>query len=126
MAKLTKEEFIAAVKELTVVELNDLVEALQKEFNVTASAPVAAAPAAGGGAAPVEEKTAFDVILTGHDAAQKINVIKAVREVTGLGLKEAKDAVEKGTEKLKEGVKKEEADEIKKKIEAAGGKVEIK
>lgn len=126
MAKLTKEEFIAAVKELTVLELNDLVEALQKEFNVSAAAPVAAVAVAGAAAAPAEEKTSFDVILTGHDAAQKINVIKAVREVTGLGLKEAKDAVEKGTEKLKEGVKKEEADEIKKKIEAAGGKVEIK
>ncbi|MBI4977344.1 MAG: 50S ribosomal protein L7/L12 [Spirochaetes bacterium] len=126
MAKLTKEEFIAAVKEMTVVELNDLVEALQKEFNVTAAAPVAAAAAAGPAAAPAEEKTAFDVFLTGHDAAQKINVIKIVREVTGLGLKEAKEAVEKGGEKIKEGVKKEEAEEIKKKVEAAGGKVEIK
>lgn len=129
MAKLTKEEFISAIEEMTVIELNELVEALQEKFNVTAAAPavaIAAAPGAGAAAGEaVEEKTEFNVILAGFDEAKKIALIKEVRGITGLGLKEAKDAVEKGGETLKEGVSKEEADEIKKKLEAAGAKVEI-
>ena len=115
---------IEEVKALTVLELNDLVKALE-EFGVSAAAM--AAPAAGGGAAEAAaEKTEFDVVLAGFDAAAKIKVIKVVREITGLGLAEAKAAVEGTPKTLKEAVSKDEAEELKKKIEEAGGKVELK
>ena len=114
---------IEEVKALTVLELNDLVKALEEEFGVSAAAM--AAPAAGPAAA-VEEKTEFDVVLAGFDAAAKIKVIKVVREITGLGLAEAKAAVEGTPKTLKEAVSKDEAEELKKKIEEAGGKVELK
>jgi large subunit ribosomal protein L7/L12 len=125
---MTKEEIIAAVKTMTVLELADLVKALEDEFGVTA-APVAmaAAPAAGGApaAAAEEEKSEFTVILK-EIGENKINVIKAVREVTTLGLKEAKDLVEGAPKPVKEGVNKDEAASVKKKLEEAGAKVEIK
>ena len=112
-------------KSLTVLELSELVKALEEEFGVSAAAM--AAPAAGGAAAaPVEEKTEFDVVLAGFDAAAKIKVIKAVREITGLGLAEAKAAVEGAPKTLKEAVSKDEAEELKKKLEEAGAKVELK
>ena len=112
-------------KSLTVLELSELVKALEEEFGVSAAAM--AAPAAGGAAAaPVEEKTEFDVVLAGFDAAAKIKVIKAVREITGLGRAEAKAAVEGAPKPLKEAVSKDEAEELKKKLEEAGGKVELK
>jgi len=126
---LSKEEILQAIEEMKVIELHELVEAIKEKFNVTAAMPVAAvaAPAAGGAAAPAEEeKNEFDIILTGFDAAQKIALIKEVRAVSGLGLKEAKDAVEKGGETIKSGVSKEEAAAIKKQLEAAGGKIEVK
>ena len=126
---LSKEEILQAIEEMKVIELHELVEAIKEEFNVTAAMPVAAVAAApaGGAAAPAEEeKNEFDIILTGFDAAQKIALIKEVRAVSGLGLKEAKDAVEKGGETIKSGVSKEEAAAIKKQLEAAGGKVEVK
>lgn len=126
---LSKEEILQAIEEMKVIELHELVEAIKEKFNVTAAMPVAAvsAPAAGGAAAPAEEeKNEFDIILTGFDAAQKIALIKEVRAVSGLGLKEAKDAVEKGGETIKSGVSKDEAAAIKKQLEAAGGKVEVK
>ena len=116
---------IEEVKGLTVLELSELVHALEEEFGVSAAAM--AAPAAGGAAAPAaEEKTEFDVILTGFDAAAKIKVIKAVREITGLGLAEAKAVVEGAPKALKEAVSKDEAEEMKKKLEEAGAKVELK
>ena len=116
---------IEEVKALTVLELSELVKALEEEFGVSAAAM--AAPAAGGGAAEAAvEKTEFDVVLTGFDAAAKIKVIKAVREITGLGLAEAKGAVEGAPKTLKEAVSKDEAEELKKKLEEAGGKVELK
>ncbi len=116
---------IEEVKALTVLELSELVKALEEEFGVSAAAM--AAPAAGGAAAEaVEEKTEFDVVLAGFDAAAKIKVIKAVREITGLGLAEAKAAVEGAPKTLKEAVSKDEAEEMKKKLEEAGGKVELK
>ena len=116
---------IEEVKALTVLELNELVKALEEEFGVSAAAM--AAPAAGGAAAPAaEEKTEFDVVLAGFDAAAKIKVIKVVREITGLGLAEAKAAVEAAPKALKEAVSKEEAEELKKKLEEAGAKVELK
>ena len=115
---------IEEVKALTVLELSELVKALEEEFGVSAAAM--AAPAAGAAAAVVEEKTEFDVVLTGFDAAAKIKVIKAVREITGLGLAEAKAAVEGTPKTLKEAVSKDEAEELKKKLEEAGAKVEIK
>lgn len=126
---LSKEEILQAIEEMKVIELHELVEAIKEKFNVTAAMPVAAvaAPAAGGAVAPAEEeKNEFDIILTGFDAAQKIALIKEVRAVSGLGLKEAKDAVEKGGETIKSGVSKDEAAAIKKQLEAAGGKVEVK
>ena len=126
---LSKEEILQAIEEMKVIELHELVEAIKEKFNVTAAMPVAAvaaAPAAGGAAAADEEKNEFDIILTGFDAAQKIALIKEVRAVSGLGLKEAKDAVEKGGETIKSGISKDEAAAIKKQLEAAGGKVEIK
>ena len=116
---------IEEVKALTVLELSELVHALEEEFGVSAAAM--AAPAAGGGAAEAAaEKTEFDVILAGFDAAAKIKVIKAVREISGLGLAEAKAVVEGAPKALKEGVSKDEAEELKKKLEEAGGKVELK
>ena len=116
---------IEEIKGLTVLELSELVHALEEEFGVSAAAM--AAPAAGGAAAPAaEEKTEFDVVLTGFDAAAKITVIKVVREITGLGLAEAKAAVEGAPKALKEGVSKDEAEEMKKKLEEAGAKVELK
>ncbi len=124
MAKLTIEEIIAAVKELTVIELNDLVKAAEEEFGVSAAAGVAvvAGPAAGGTG---EEKTEFDVELT-EVGAEKIKVIKVVREVTGLGLKEAKEIVDGAPKMLKEQASKEEADGIKAKLEEVGAKVTLK
>ena len=115
---------IEEVKTLTVLELSELVKALEEEFGVSAAAM--AAPAAGAAAAAVEEKTEFDVVMTGFDAAAKIKVIKVVREITGLGLAEAKAAVEATPKTLKEAVSKDEAEELKKKLEEAGAKVEIK
>ena len=116
---------IEEVKALTVLELSELVKALEEEFGVSAAAM--AAPAAGGGAAEAAvEKTEFDVVLAGFDAAAKIKVIKAVREITGLGLAEAKAAVEGAPKTLKEAVSKDEAEELKKKLEESGAKVELK
>ena len=115
---------IEEVKALTVLELSELVHALEEEFGVSAAAM--AAPAAGAAAPAAEEKTEFDVVLAGFDAAAKIKVIKVVREITGLGLAEAKAAVEGAPKTLKEAVSKDEAEELKKKIEEAGGKVELK
>ena len=116
---------IEEVKGLTVLELSELVHALEDEFGVSAAAM--AAPAAAGAAAPAaEEKTEFDVILASFDAAAKIKVIKAVREITGLGLAEAKALVEAAPKAVKEGVSKDEAEELKKKLEEVGAKVELK
>ena len=115
---------IEEIKGLTVLELSELVHALEEEFGVSAAAM--AAPAAGGAAPAAEEKTEFDVVLTGFDAAAKIKVIKVVREITGLGLAEAKAVVEGTPKTLKEGLGKDEAEEMKKKVEEAGGKVELK
>ncbi len=124
MAKLTTAEFIEAIKELSVMELNELVKACEAEFGVSASAG-AVVMAAGAEAAPVEEQTEFDVELTDF-GAQKIKVIKVVREITGLGLKEAKALVEAAPSKVKEAVSKEEAEQIKAKIEEQGATVTIK
>ena len=123
MAKMTTAEFIDAIKELTVLQLNDLVKACEEEFGVSAAAGVVVA--AGGAAAPAEEKTEFDVELT-DVGAEKIKVIKVVREITGLGLGEAKAAVEAAPKVLKEGASKAEAEDIKKKLEEAGAKVTLK
>ena len=127
MAKLTVEEFIAAIKELSVMELNDLVKACEEEFGVSAAAGVvvAAAGAGAGAGAGEEEKTEFDVELT-DVGPNKIKVIKVVREATGLGLKEAKDLVEAAPKVLKEGASKAEADDIKAKLEAEGAKITLK
>ncbi|WKY43805.1 50S ribosomal protein L7/L12 [Eubacteriaceae bacterium ES2] len=127
MASEKVTQLIEDVKGLTVLELADLVKALEEEFGVSAAAPVAvaAAPAAGGAAAAEEEKTDFDVILASA-GDQKIKVIKVVRELTGLGLKEAKELVDGAPKPLKEGATKEEADEIKAKIEEVGGSIEVK
>ena len=117
---------IEAIKGLTILELNDLVKAVEEEFGVSAAAPVGVAVA--GGAAPAaaaEEKTEFDVILTGAGAS-KLNVIKVVREITGLGLKDAKDLVEAAPKAVKEGASKDEAEAIKKQLEEAGASVELK
>ena len=125
--KLTKDDFIKMIEGMTVLELDDYVKALQDRFGVTAAAPVAAGATGGGGgtAAPAEEKTAFDVVLTSA-GDKKIQVIKVVREVTNLGLKEAKDLVEGAPKPVKTGLTKEEAETIKKKLEEQGAKVEIK
>ena len=123
MAKLTAQELIDAIKELTVLELNDLVKACEEEFGVSAAAGVVVAAA--GPAAEVEEKTEFDVELT-EVGSEKVKVIKVVREVTGLGLKEAKDVVDGAPKVLKEAASKEEAEEIKKKLEEVGAKVNLK
>ena len=125
MADITK--LVDQLSELTVLEAADLAKALEEKWGVSAAAAVAAAPAAGGGAAApaAEEKTEFDVILTG-DGGKKINVIKEVRAITGLGLGEAKALVESAPKAVKEGVNKDEAEKIKKQIEEAGGTVELK
>ena len=126
---MSKEDIISVVKNMTVLELSELVKALEEEFGVTAAAPVAMAVAGGApaaaAAAPEEEKSEFTVILK-EIGENKINVIKAVREVTTLGLKEAKDLVEGAPKPVKEGVNKEEAATMKKKLEEAGAKVEVK
>ena len=124
MAKLTITEVLDAIKELTVLELNELVTACEEEFGVSAAAGVMVAAGPGAGAAE-EEKTDFDVELT-EAGAQKIKVIKAVREVTGLGLKEAKEAVEAAPKVIKEGATKEEAEELKAKFEEVGAKITLK
>ena len=123
----TKEEILDAIKQMTVLELAELVKTLETTFGVSAAAPVAAAPAAGAAvaAAPVEEQTEFNVILA-EAGANKINVIKVVREITSLGLKEAKDFVEAAPKPVKEGITKDEANAIKAKLEEAGAKVEVK
>jgi len=120
---MTKEQIIEAVKNMTVLELNDLVKAIEEEFGVTAAAPVAVM--GGAAAAAVEEKTDFDVILASA-GDQKIKVIKVVREITGLGLKEAKELVDNTPKPVKEGASKEEAEEIKAKLEEVGAGVEVK
>jgi large subunit ribosomal protein L7/L12 len=121
---MSREQILEAIKSMTVLELNDLVKAIEEEFGVTAAAPVAVV---GGGAAvaEVEEQTEFDVILTSAGAS-KINVIKVVRELTGLGLKEAKDLVDGAPKPIKEKVSKEDAEAVKAKLEAAGAGVEVK
>ena len=124
MAKLSAQEFIEAIKEMTVLELNDLVKACEEEFGVSAAAGVVVA-AAGGEAAAAEEKTELDVELT-EVGPNKVKVIKVVREVTGLGLKEAKEVVDGAPKVLKEGVSKEEAEDIQKKLDAEGAKVTLK
>ena len=131
MAKLTTAEFIEAIKELSVLELNDLVKACEEEFGVSAAAGVVVAAAgvvvaaAGGAAAAEEEKTEFDVELT-EVGPNKVKVIKVVREATGLGLKEAKEVVDSAPKAVKSGVSKEEAEELKTKLEAEGAKVTLK
>jgi len=124
---LTKEDIISAIEKMTVLELSGLVKDLENKFGVTAAAPVAfaAAPGAGGAAAAAEEKTEFTVVLAAA-GDKKIEVIKEVRAITGLGLKEAKDLVEGAPKPLKDGVAKKDAEEMKKKLEAVGAKVEIK
>ena len=119
---MNKEQILEAIKAMTVLELNDLVKAIEEEFGVTAAAPVAVVA---GGAAAAEEKTEFDVVLASA-GAEKIKVIKVVREITGLGLKEAKEVVDNAPKALKEGVSKEEAEEIKAKLEEVGATVEVK
>ena len=121
---MTTQEFIEEIKKLTVLELNDLVKACEEEFGVSAAAGVVVA-AAGAGAAAEEEKTEFDVVLESAGEA-KVKVIKVVREATGLGLKEAKDLVDAAPKAIKEGIKKEDAEAIKKQLEEAGATVEIK
>lgn len=124
---MTREEIIAAVEQMNVLELAELVKALEEKFGVSAAMPVGmvAGPAPTAATAEVEEQTEFDVILTSA-GEKKIQVLKVIREITGLGLKEAKDLVDNPPKPVKEGVKKEEAEEIKKKIEAEGGAIQIK
>ncbi|MDU4892747.1 MAG: 50S ribosomal protein L7/L12 [Clostridium sp.] len=121
---MTREEIIQAIKDMTVLELNELVKACEEEFGVSAAAPVAVA-GAGAGAAAAEEKTEFDVVLT-NAGAGKIKVIKVVRELTGLGLKEAKDIVDGAPKTIKEAVSKEDAENMKAKLEEVGATVEVK
>ena len=121
---MTIEQILEAIEQMKVTELNELVKAAEEKFGVSASAPVMVAGAAGGAAA-ADEKTDFDVILA-NAGASKVGVIKAVREVTGLGLKDAKDLVDNAPKALKEGASKEEAEQIKEKLEAAGASVELK
>lgn len=124
---LTKEEILDAIASMTVLEVSELIKMMEEKFGVsaTAAAVAVAAPAAGGAAAAAEEKTEFDVVLA-EVGSNKISVIKAVRELTGLGLKEAKDMVEGAPKAVKEGLPKADAEEAKKKLEAAGAKVELK
>lgn len=125
MAALTNDQILDAIAEMKITEIADLIKAMEERFGVTAAAPVAAA--AGAAAAPVEEQTEFTVVLkSGTPADKKIAVIKEVRTITGLGLKEAKDLVEAGDKPLKEGIPKDEAEKIKKAITDAGGAVEVK
>ncbi len=120
-------EIVSAIESLTLIECSELVKALEEKFGVVAAAPVAAGAAGAAPAAAAEEKTEFDVVLTGFDAAKKVAIIKAVREVVpGLGLKEAKDIVEGAPKTLKEGASKEDAEAMKKKLTEAGATVEIK
>jgi large subunit ribosomal protein L7/L12 len=121
---MSKDQIIEAIKEMTVLELNDLVKAIEEEFGVTAAAPVAVAGGAAGGEA-VEEQTEFDVVLESAGAS-KIKVIKVVREITGLGLKEAKELVDNAPKAVKEGVSKEDAEEMKAKLEEVGASIEVK
>ena len=124
---MTINEIVSAIESLTLIECSELVKALEEKFGVVAAAPVAAGAGAAAPAAAAEEKTEFDVVLTGFDAAKKVAIIKAVREVVpGLGLKEAKDIVEGAPKTLKEGASKEDAEAIKKKLADAGATVEIK
>ena len=125
MAKLTTQEFIEAIKELSVLELNELVKACEEEFGVSAAAGVVVAAAGGDGAGAAEEKTDFNVELT-EVGPNKVKVIKVVREVTGLGLKEAKEVVDNAPKVVKEGAEKAEAEDIKAKLEAEGAKVTLK
>ena len=125
MAKLSTQEIIDAIKELTVLELNDLVKACEEEFGVSAAAGVVVAAAGGDAAGAAEEKDEFNVELTSAGAS-KVKVIKVVREITGLGLKEAKEVVDGAPKVIKEGVSKAEAEEIKAKLEAEGASVELK
>jgi len=123
---VSKDDILESIAGMTVMDVVELIEAMEEKFGVTAAAAVAAAPAAGGGeAAAAEEQTEFDVVLTSFGSA-KVGVIKAVRAITGLGLKEAKDTVEGAPASIKEGVSKDEAEEIKKKLEEAGATAEIK
>lgn len=122
---LTKEDILNAIAEMSVMDVVELVEAMEEKFGVSAAAAVAVAPAAGSEAAAVEEKTEFDVVLA-STGDKKVNVIKAVREATGLGLKEAKAMVDGAPATVKEAASKEEAEELKKKLEDAGAKVELK
>jgi large subunit ribosomal protein L7/L12 len=127
-SQITKEDVVKFIEEMTVLDLSELVKELEQRLGVSAAAPMmvaAAAPAGGDAAAPVEEKTEFDAILTGF-GEQKIQVIKVVRAITGLGLKEAKDLVDGAPKPIKEAVSKDEAADIKKKIEEVGGTVEVK
>ena len=127
MAALTNEQILDAIAEMKVTEIADLIKAMEDKFGVTAAAPVAVAGAAAGAAPAAEEKTEFTVILKGGVAAdKKIAIIKEVRAITGLGLKEAKDLVEAGDKPLKEGISKADAEKIKKQITDAGGQVEVK
>ena len=124
---MTINEIVSAIESLTLIECSELVKALEEKFGVVAAAPVAAGAAGAAPAAAAEEKTEFDVVLTGFDAAKKVAIIKAVREVVpGLGLKEAKDIVEGAPKTLKEGASKEDAEAMKKKLTDAGATVEIK
>ena len=127
MASITKDQVIDFIANMSVLEMSELVKEMEEKFGVSAASAAVAAPAAAGGAveAPAEEKTEFDVILTSF-GEKKINVIKEVRSITGLGLKEAKEAVEAAPKAIREGVSKEEAEEVKKKLEDAGASAEIK
>ncbi|HRX72406.1 MAG: 50S ribosomal protein L7/L12 [Candidatus Competibacteraceae bacterium] len=122
---VSKEEILDAIAGMTVMEIVELISAMEEKFGVSAAAAVAAAPVAAAAAAPVEEKTEFDVVMTSF-GEKKVEVIKVVRALTGLGLKEAKDAVEGVPSTIKEGIPKAEAEDVKKKLEEAGAKVEIK
>ena len=127
MADITKDQVVDFIANMSVLEMSELVKEMEEKFGVSAAAAAVSAPAAGGGEseAAAEEKTEFDVILTSF-GEKKINVIKEVRSITGLGLKEAKEAVESAPKAIKEGVSKEEAEEVKKKLEEAGASAEIK
>lgn len=125
MAKAKVDDILTAVEEMTVLELSDLVKKLEEKFGVSAAAPVVVGAAVAGGGEAAEAKDEFDVVLA-SSGAKKIQVLKVLREVTGLGLKEAKELVDTAPKPVKQGVKKEEAEEIKKKLEAEGAKVEIK
>jgi len=125
MATLGKEQILEAIAGMTVLEVSELVKAMEEKFGVSAAAPVAVAAAGGAAAAAVEEKTEFTVVLKSFDAEKKIPVIKEVRAITGLGLKEAKELVEAGDKPVKEGISKDEAAKIKQQLETAGGKVDI-